>query len=453
MIEEKIAHGVHDYLSPEDYVEPDILEVKQNLKAFTGYKLGFMMHWMPGSQIGTYESWPLSDGDGVWSQEDLTWDTIENCKKDYLETNKTFNPIKFNPEHWAELAAECGFKYLLFTTKHHDGFCMFDTKTTNYKITDESCPFHKNKNADIVRALYEAFRAKGLAISTYFSKPDWHSNYYWNDDFGTAKTRNVNYDIAEHPELWEKYIEFCHEQIRELTTNYGKIDCLWLDGGWVNKDNLHQDFKLGDIVSEIRNTTQPHMLVCDRMCGGEFENFITPEQTVPKQAINVPWETCITIGDAFSFRYADDYKTGRELVHLLLDVVSKGGNLALNIAPQPDGLLPTKAVKSIKDMGAWLKIYGEGIYGTSLSAPYFEKNLRYTRKEDAQYAFYLFEDSDTLPKTFDITVIGGEVKSVTSLRSGDEIRFRQTENTVTLYMANLHTANSFIAEGFKIILK
>lgn len=147
-----------------------------------GLKLGFMMHWAPGSQLGTYESWPLSDGDAAWSQEDFTWADPAVCKQQYWDAN----PVKFSAAAWAQLAEECGFKYLLFTTKHHDGFCMYDTDTTDYKITSPDCPFHTHPDADVVGALYREFRRRGLGISTYFSKPDWHSPYYWAPQFGTA---------------------------------------------------------------------------------------------------------------------------------------------------------------------------------------------------------------------------------------------------------------------------
>ena len=118
-------------------------------------------------------------------------------------------------------------------------------------------------------------------------------------------------------------------------------------------DNLGQDIRLGEIVEEIRSSSQPHLIVSDRTCGGEYENFITPEKTVPETALSVPWETCTTVGKKFSFHYTDTFKSGHQLVLLLLDVVSKGGNLALNIAPQPDGELPAPAVRSLRDMGAW----------------------------------------------------------------------------------------------------
>lgn len=445
--EKIVANGVHNYTAPKDYIPPKQKEVLENLKNFMGLKLGFMMHWAPGCQLSTFESWPLSDGDAQWSQKDFTWADKETCKNQYWQANKTFNPIKFDAAKWADLAKECGFKYLLFTTKHHDGFCMFDTKTTDYKITNEDCPFHSHKDADVVGALYREFRKRDFAISTYFSKPDWHSEYYWAPQFGTAPTRNVNYDIDKHPDIWENYVKFVHEQIRELCTNYGRIDVLWLDGGWVRPDNLKQDIRLGEIVDEIRSTTQPHMIVCERTCGGEYENFITPEKTVPDEALNVPWETCTTIGEAFSFHYDDEFKSGKELTHLLLDIVSKGGNLALNIAPQPDGELPKKAVRSLKDLGAWLKVFGDGIYFTQTCAPYFEDRLFYTRKENKVYCFYKYDDIPNLPKKIKLN-LDLKVNCAYSMRTNDKIDVRNEDGFITISTENIPLGNAFFAEGF-----
>ena len=259
-----LKDGVHGYTQEDRYVPPKEKEVQEHLKWFMGLKLGFMMHWAPGCQIGTLESWPLSDQDGSWSQADVDWTDIETFKQQYIDANKTFNPVRFRPDHMAELAKECGFQYLLFTTKHHDGFCMFDTQTTDYKITDPSCPFHTSPYADVTRCLYDEFRKRGMAISVYFSKPDWHSDDYWHRAFGPAPTRNVNYSVEEHPDLWERFVSYTHAQLEELGTRYGKIDCLWLDGGLVNPDNLGQDISLGEIVGKLRSTTQPHLIVCDR---------------------------------------------------------------------------------------------------------------------------------------------------------------------------------------------
>lgn len=288
-----------------------------------------------------------------------------------------------------------------------------------------------------------------MGISVYFSKPDWHSEYYWAPQFGPAADRNVNYDINEHPDLWEKYVRFTHEQIRELCTKYGKVDVLWLDGGWVRPDNLGQDIRLGEIVEEIRSTSQPHLIVSERTCGGEYENFITPEKTTPDQALSVPWETCTTVGQKFSFHYTDTFKSGRQLVLLLLDVVSKGGNLALNIAPQPDGVLPAPAVRSFRDLGAWLKIFGEGIYGTRICEPFFSDRLYYTQKGDSTFVFYEYGEIPELPGQITVTV-KRTVRRAVSMRTGSAVRFRQNGDTVTLFLENVPTGGAFYAEGFRI---
>ena len=451
MAKTSVVNGIHNYTAPDEYIKPIEKPVQEHLEWFMDQKLGLMMHWAPGCQLGTYESWPLSDGDGSWSQEDFTWADIETCKQQYRDANKTFNPIKFNPSDWAELAFQCGFKYLLFTSKHHDGFCMFDTKTTEYKITSSDCPFHINKNANIVEALFREFRKKGLGISLYFSKPDWHSPFYWAPQFGPAPTRNVNYDIKTHPDLWEQYVSFTHEQLRELLNNYGKIDVLWLDGGWVRPDNLHQDIQLEKIVGEIRSTSQPHLIVCDRTCGGKFENVITPEKTVPKSPIDVPWETCTTVGDKFSFHYTDNFKSGHQLVLLLLDVVSKGGNLALNVAPQPDGLLPAPAIRSLQDLGLWLKIFGEGIYGTRSCAPFFEGQLFFTKKGNTIYLFYAYKDTPYLPSQISFSC-EFPIKEITNIRAHIPVHFRQQGNAVTLFTNSIPLGGAFYAEGFRLVL-
>ena len=447
MKKEIVTNGVHTYTAAEQYVPPKEPEVQAHVKWFMGLKLGFMMHWAPGCQLGTMESWPLSDGDASWSQADVDWTDIETFKQQYINANKTFNPVKFRPDKWAQLAEECGFKYLLFTTKHHDGFCMFDTATTDYKITDPSCPFHTSPYADITRSLYEEFRKRGMAISVYFSKPDWHCDDYWHRDFGTAPTRNVNYSIQEYPQLWDRFVSYTHRQLEELGTDYGKIDCLWLDGGWVNKDNLNQDIRLGEIVEKLRKGPQPHLIVCDRTVGGEYENIVTPEKQVPEEPLFIPWETCTTVGEKFSFHYTDHFKSGRQLVHLLLDIVSKGGNLALNLAPQPDGELPAGAVASLRDMGRWLRMHGEGIYETDIIKPYFERNVKYTTKNNIRYAFYLYDDCVRLPLRVYLTATE-DIKSVRLMRTGQEIPFKKQGSQLLLDTTDVDRNSAFYADCF-----
>lgn len=395
---EVVEEGVHNYSSESKWVKPDNPITVERLEWFKDQKLALMMHWGPYSQIGMVESWILSDEDGDWARHDVDWtNDYEEMKREYFGLDRTFNPFRFQPEVWADIASEGGFKYLIFTTKHHDGFCMWDTHTTDYRITGQNTPFHSHRYADICKHVFDAFRDRGMAIAAYFSKADWHTPYYWAPGMarGRHMWRGPSYSPEEYPWLWEKFVEFTHDQIMELMTRYGRIDVLWLDAGWVRDGGcVKQDIRLGEVVERARQT-QPWLLSADRTVGGPYENYVTPEQTIPKRPLNVPWESCITIGTSFSFKFEDQYKSARELVHILMEVVSKGGNLALNVGPQPDGRLPAGAVKSIKELGAWMNVYGEAVYGTRICAPYFTGSCAFTSNKDVVYCTYLYPNLET----------------------------------------------------------
>ncbi|MCC3375428.1 alpha-L-fucosidase [Cohnella sp. REN36] len=397
VIDQEIEQGVHSFSSASEWVKPEDPVILQRLEWFQDQKLALMMHWGPYSQLGLVESWALSDDDGDWARNDIDWtDDSAEMKRSYIDLNKTFNPIRFRPDQWAKTAAEGGFKYLIFTTKHHDGFCMWDTHTTDYRITDKNTPFHTHRYADICKHVFDAFRKEGMAIAAYFSKADWHTPYYWAPgmDRGSQMWRGPSYDPQDYPWLWENFVQFTHEQIMELTTRYGRIDILWLDAGWVREGGrVKQDIRLGEAVKRARRI-QPWLLAVDRTVGGPYENYVTPEQTIPDKPMTVPWESCITIGTSFSFGYEDRYKSARELVHILMEVVAKGGNLALNVGPQPDGRLPKGAVRSMKELGAWLKKYGEAVYGTRICAPYYTGSCAFTCNGAAVYCTYLYPDED-----------------------------------------------------------
>lgn len=432
----KIKNGVHGCSDANGYISPKRKEVLNKLEEIQDRKLGIMMHWSPASQLGIFESWPMVDNEGSWSQVDIDWtNDKEVFRQQYRNLYKTFDPIRFEPKKWASFAKECGFKYLLFTTKHHDGFCMWDTKTTDYKITNEDCPFSKNMNADIVKNLYNAFREEGLGIHTYFSKPDWSSSDYWSDQFDwpEGKTdRNPNYDVEKNPELWEAFVDYTHMQLKELMTDYGQIDCLWLDGGWVKPTNRHQDIRLGEIVEHIRDTSQPGLVCVDRTVGGDYENFITPEQSIPSEPIFAPWESCITLGRKFSFHYEDEFKPARDIVHILIDIVAKGGNLALNIAPQPDGRLPEKGKEVLRSMGAFLKECGDAIYGTRVCAPYRMGNYAFTKKDSTIYVFYLYEENDQVREEFVIPLDAEDITAISMMNDKCGLTYRMIDGHIHL---------------------
>lgn len=395
-----IIHGMHGCSREDEYVRPADPLVQQRLEWFQDQKLALMMHFGVYSQLGICESWPLSDGDAEWSRGGIDWERDGQAfREQYRNLNKSFNPVRLQPEKWADFAARNGFKYLIFTTKHHDGFCLFDTQYTDYKSTSPDCPFHTHKYANIAKAVFDAFRAKGIGIAAYFSKPDWHCPWYWAEDMEkpVAYNRNPTYDPKEHPEIWEKFVQFTHNQMMELVRDYGPIDILWLDGGQVGPQN-GQDIRLSEFVEKARKI-QPGLLTADRTIGGPNENYITPEQSVPTAPIRVPWESCVTVGTAFSYRYDEQYKTPRELVHLLIDVVCRGGNLALNIAPQPDGRLPRPAMEAAEKLGEWLKDNGEAIYGTRMADPNEQGTVAFTKKGNVHYALVRLPEGEKLTDT------------------------------------------------------
>lgn len=390
----EILIAQHAYTPPGDTL------VEQNLEEWKDLKFGFMMHWGPYSQWGVVESWSICSEDVPWCRRNM--DNYTDYVKAYTDLKKTFDPVYFNPESWAEAAREAGMKYVVFTTKHHDGFSMFDTRLTDYCITDKECPFHTHPKANITKEIFNAFRQEGFKVGAYFSKPDWHSPYYWWPYFATPD-RNVNYNPEKYPERWKKFKDFTYGQIEELMTGYGKVDILWLDGGWVRprpdlkKLPWNQDIDM-DRIAKMARSHQPGLIIVDRTVSGKYENYTTPEQHIPEKALGYPWETCMTMGGSWSFNPDDHYKPAGKIIHLLVDIVAKGGNYLLNVGPKPDGTLPEEALIRMKEIGVWMKVNGTAIYGTRPIAPYKEDNICFTRKKDGTVmAVYLAKEDESAP--------------------------------------------------------
>ncbi|MBT6005165.1 MAG: alpha-L-fucosidase, partial [Prolixibacteraceae bacterium] len=235
------------------YVWPTDEKVLEKLEEWQDMKFGLLMHWGAYSQWGIVESWSICPEDYGWCRrtKGSNPDDYFTYKKEYENLKLTFNPVGFNPEKWASAAKNAGMKYVVFTTKHHDGFCMFDSKYTDYKITSKETPFSTNPKANVTKEIFNAFRNEGLWAGAYFSKPDWHNENYWDPKFPPFD-RNVNYGPELYPEKWEKYVDFTHNQIMELMTDYGKVDILWLDGGWVSKKP--QNTLKGSYTSKLNET-------------------------------------------------------------------------------------------------------------------------------------------------------------------------------------------------------
>ena len=393
--------------SQEKETDPLVLN---KLDWFRDMKLGLLLHWGPYSQWGVVESWSICPEDEDWCRRRGPHAGVyEEYKGAYENLKSTFNPVKFDPDAWAAAARDAGMKYVIFTTKHHDGFCMFDTRETDYRITDPGCPFSSNPRSNIAKELFDAFRRRGFGIGAYFSKPDWHSPDYWWPYF-PAFDRNVNYDIKKYPRKWEAFKTFTFNQIKELMSSYGRVDILWLDGGWVQpmtpssprwgKTPSDQDIDMPKIATMARSL-QPGLIIVDRAVEGRYQNYRTPEQEVPDQPPDYVWETCMTMATSWSYVPADVYKSPRELIHTLVGIVAKGGNLLLNIGPTPEGVLPPESLLRLEEIGEWMRVNGSAIYSTRPMAPYVEGKMRFTRMPDgAINAIYLADEDETrLPAT------------------------------------------------------
>ena len=407
----------------ERYVpETDPLVLKK-LDQWQDKKFGLLMHWGTYSQWGIVESWSLSPEEYGWCErkKGANPNDYYSYKKEYEGLKNTFNPVKFNPEKWADAAKYAGMKYMVFTTKHHDGFSMFDSKYTDYKVTDPECAFSSNPRSNIAKEIFNAFRKDDFWIGAYFSKPDWHSEFYW-DPYYPPMDRNVNYSPEENPEKWNKFVEFTHNQIMELLTDYGKVDILWLDGGWVSKASkkeiinwytktlnssegaylkhrmVNQDIKMDELVVKARKK-QPGLIVVDRAVHGKNQNYLTPENRVPDKTLPYPWESCIISGGGWSHTQNAKYMSGRKGIHTLVDVVAKGGNLLLNVAPGPEGEWQQGAYDLLKEYGDWMKVNSSAIYETNAIAPYKENNICFTQNKNGSVnVIYLAEEGvDKIP--------------------------------------------------------
>lgn len=437
------AQFVHQAQSK--YQAPADKQVQAKLSRWKDKKFGLFMHWGLYSIPGIVESWNLCSEDASWIPRDSTA-SYDDYKKWYFGLNKQFNPVNFDPQKWSAYAKKAGMKYVVFTTKHHDGFAMFDTKETDYKVTGADVPFSKDARANVTNEIFKAFRNDGFMIGAYFSKPDWHSEYYWWPRYATP-TRYNNYDIRLHPQRWEKYKQFTYNQIQELMTNYGSVDILWLDGGWVrpkssiNKEVLSwgmpipewdQDVDMPKIAGMAR-AKQPGLIMVDRTVHGEYENYTTPEQNVPEKPLDYPWETCMTVGRAWGYVPNDSYKSADSLVHLLVDIVAKGGNLLLDVGPKPDGTFPEPVIERLEQVGKWMDINSEAIYETAPIAPYKSGKTCFTQGKNGQvYAIYLFQNSTDLPNELTIDNLPVSPKKISLLGSKSAIKYKLNGKNIKL---------------------
>ena len=385
--ENSFVHGQSD-----SYVWPTDKGVLEKLDKWQDQKFGVLFHWGLYSVPGIVESWNICSEDWIVRPMDSYYD----YKKWYFGLIDEFNPTEFDPDQWARIMEEAGMKYMIFTTKHHDGFCMYDTKYTDFSITHGA--FKNDPRKDVARHVWDAFRKKNFMMGCYFSKPDWHCEWFWNPEYDTPR-RGANYKKERHPEWWKNYQEYTYNQLKELMTGYGSFDILWLDGGWVKGE----DVGLDKLLAEVRTTTQPGLISVDRSIKGRNENYQTPERGIPAKQLNHPWESCITLSHDWGWVANPVFKTPRKVIGMLAEICAKGGSLALGVGPTPQGLIQPEVETILQEIGAWLKVNGKAIYNTRITPNYNTGNVWFTadKNEKTLYAIYALPDGEELPETIE----------------------------------------------------
>ena len=332
------------------------------------------MKWFEEARFGMFIHWGVyaEAGRGEWVRN---IERISN--EDYQQYVDAFHPEHFDPVYWAKLAKEAGMKYAVFTAKHHDGFCMFDSALTEYTS------MHTN-GRDYVREYIEAFRDAGLKIGLYYSLIDWHHPDYphYGDRIHPERDNPL---FKDYEYDFDRYLTYMHGQIRELCSNYGKIDILWTDYSY--DDMTAEKWKGSELVDMIRSL-QPDIILNNRLeASGEgfgslisdhpsvtSGDFVSPEQIIPPNGIrrkdgsHVPWEACITMNNHWGYCRDDHYfKPAVMIVRKLTEVVSKGGNMLLNVGPDEEGRISEESVRVLKDIAGWMKKNHVSVHGCGYS--------------------------------------------------------------------------------------
>lgn len=346
-------------------------------------KFGMFIHWGLYSLIGRHE----------WAMENEGIPVAE-----YEKLAKKFNPKPNAARDWAKLAKRAGMKYMVMTTKHHEGFCLFDTKLTDYCASKQAC------GRDLVAEYVNAAREQGLRIGFYYSLMDWHH---------PDGAKCANDESAR-----KRFVKYIHGQVRELMTNYGKIDILWYDVNWPLTPEQWEAAEMNRMVREL----QPDIIINNRT--GLPEDFSTPEQHVRGEPEGRAWEACMTMNDSWGYHKADDaWKTPKRILRNLITCARDGGNYLLNIGPKPDGSVPEESIRILNTIGGWMDKYGHTIYGAERCSVKRSAFANFTRKGNTLYVHVYFWPGQEW-------AIGGlrtKVLSAKLLPKGEPVDYEQDE--------------------------
>jgi alpha-L-fucosidase len=413
---------------------PPVALAQQNerLKRFNDAKFGMFIHWGPYSVASVEASWPIMQP-GKWGISEA----------EYRALPQKFNPLEFNAREWVRLAKAAGQRYMVFTSKHHDGFCMFDTQYTDYKITNT--PYRK----DIVAELAAAAQAEGMPLGFYYSPPDLNHPGFRD----TSKLSATNWAGEPHRPEWPLYLDYMELQLRELLTRYGDVFVIWFDG--LGNQQKYAGARFHDLIRSV----QRKALINNRI--GLTGDFVTPEQrlpagiprkgavvgntdpndkglasTPPKPEEFQPWETCMTINGTWGYNKNDDrYKSTTQLIRALIDAASKGGNFLLNVGPTPQGTIQPEFEDRLRAIGKWLEVNGESIYGTTYGPLQSLAFGRMTAKAKTLY-LHVFD----MPKdNIEIDGLNVTVASIKMLDGNTVVKFKQAGGKLTIPAAGIKT--------------
>lgn len=381
---------------------------EERTKWFLQDRFGMFIHW------GLY-SIPAR-GEWIRGNERMS-------REQYMTYFDEFDASRYDPKKWASAAKAAGQKYAVLTTKHHDGFCLFDSKLTDFKATNTPA------GRDLVREYVDAFRAEGIAVGLYYSIIDWHHDDY--PGYGDkAHPDRDNEAAKDKPIDFDRYLEYMHGQVKELLTNYGKIDIMWFDFSYDNMTG--EKWKATELIRMIRSI-QPDIIIDNRLGGNiraaepeEYAgDFFSPEQIIPPGGIvdvngqSIPWEACITLNDNWGYHSEDkNYKSTQQVIRSMVECISKNGNLLLNIGPDAKGEMTRESLVILDEVGEWMRLNGDSIYSCGSSMLPKPEWGRYTQKGNKLYAHVY--DRGIGPIYFQ--GLKGKIKKAGLLRDGTELK-------------------------------
>ena len=389
------------------------------------------LDWLLHDRFGMFIHWGIyaipARGEWVRNNERIS-------VEDYQIYFDEFNPTDYDPKAWAKLAKEAGMKYAVLTSKHHDGFCLFDSKLTDYKSTNTLC------KRDLVREFLDAFRAEGIKVGLYYSIIDWHHpDYPHYGDSHHPMRENEAYKGLEHN--FDNYLEYMHGQVRELCTDYGKLDILWFDFSY--GDMSGEKWRATELVNMVRKL-QPTVLIDNRLeaSGSGFGSlmtdnpnvysgdFVSPEQIIPPKGIrkpngeSVPWEACLTMNNNWGYAEFDKaFYQPQVVVRKLVECVSKNGNMLLNVGPDAKGNIPQESVEILKSVGKWMKKNSESIYGCGYADMPKPDYGRITKSADGKRIYVHVMEAPIGPVPIE-GINADQIKRVRLLSTGAELSIK-----------------------------